>query len=145
MRIDPYEVATEISPLLSRESQESRELNVNGGMSYVGPNVPYEFKTSRVRGDGGWTRGMVCASSIMDKDELIDIIVSIPSAQMVKTDIDKANASKGLLCTMIELFLRLEGGGSFTRCSAAGVSPPHPLTEGASAPWTPESPSGRPS
>lgn len=99
-----------------KSSSEKKPIVVRGGMAYVGPNIPYEFKTSKIGFDGGWTRGMVCSSSIMDKDELVDIISSISSSRLKKEDIDKSKASKSLLCIMIELFLRLEGSDSFNRC-----------------------------
>lgn len=123
VKAEPFDISGEVEKILKERkhvaemNHETREIRVKGGMSFIGPNVPYEFKTSRIAYDGGWTRGMVCSSSVMDKEKLVSIISSIGSSKIKEDEIDKSKASKALLCTMIELFLRLEGRESFHRCS----------------------------
>ena len=128
-KVDSFEFSTVILPRLKRQRQReeeeqgvassARDRNLIGFMSFVGPHVPYEFKTAKISLDGMWTKGMVCASSIAIKERLVEIIASIPGSGVAMDHISLSNASKGMLCLMMELLLRRLGKPFFFRCGQA--------------------------
>ena len=133
VKVDHYEYASVVAPIILANQSKlvASGTKLKGFMSFVGTNLPYEFKTSKVSFDGGWTRGTLCSSSIMDKDELVGLIESIDE-RVGNDDIDKSKASKQDLCAVIELLLRDLGHDAFTRC--VGAPPPQPPSGGAAAP-----------
>jgi hypothetical protein len=119
IKVDHYEFASVVAPIILANKATVKEsgIKLKGFMSYVEANLPYDFKTSKVAFDKvTWTRGTLCSSSIMDKDELVRLVESIDE-RIGHDDIDKSKASKQNLCAIIELLLRDVGNDAFTRCT----------------------------
>ena len=115
--VEPYEFASVIAPIVMKEMEANKIVqgSLKGFMSFIATHLPFEFKTSKISSDGKWTRGTVCSSSIMVKDELIQMLTLVDPS-ITDDEIDKSNGNKPDICTFIELLLRKAGNGAFTRC-----------------------------